>query len=103
MTEICPVCGEKGKRAKPDWYEWTRRYFNIWYQCVNRRCKNFGQTFIYQQFHWHYPNHHRTTHCEEHDVIAKVIEARRRGLTVECKAQCPIDRKEWTFEIRLFR
>ena len=103
QSQVCPIYGRKGKRAKPTWYEWTRKYFNILHQCVNQRCKNFGQTFIYEHFNWHYPDHHRTTHCEEHGVTAEVIEARRKGLTVEGKAECPVDKKIWSFEIRLFR
>jgi hypothetical protein len=35
--------------------------------------------------------------------VAEVVEAHRRGLTVEGKAQCPVDGKIWSFEIRLFR
>ena len=102
-NEFCPVCGRKGKLAKPNWYEWSREYFKILHQCVNRNCKNFGKAFIHEKFNWHFPNSSKTTHCNEHNVTAEVVEAHRKGLTVECTAQCPIDKKIWSFDIRLFR
>lgn len=102
-NEVCPICGKKGKQAKPKWYNWSRQYFYTLRQCGNPHCKNSGKTYIYEKFNWHFPDHHRTLHCEEHDKVAEVVEAHRRGLTVEGKAQCPVDGKIWSFEIRLFR
>jgi hypothetical protein len=101
-NKVCPVCGRKGKLAKPNWYEMSRKYFNILHQCSNRNCKDFGKAFIYEQFNWHFPDSSKTTYCSEHNVSAEVVEAHRNGLTVECKAQCPVDKKTWCFEIRLF-
>jgi hypothetical protein len=103
VNKFCPVCGRKGKLASPNWYEWSRKYFNTLHKCVNRNCKDFGKTFIHEKFNWHFSDSSKTTHCNEHDVTAEVIEAHRKGLTVECKAQCPIDKKIWNFEIRLYR
>jgi hypothetical protein len=76
--EFFPVCGTKVKLTKPNWDEWSREFFKILHQCVNRNCKNFGRAFIYEHFDFGFPDSSRTIHCNEHNVTAEMVEAYKR-------------------------